>query len=74
MFIHFLYKDKDMIEEKTMKAGQAAALIGVSQPTLMRWVKEGRAPAPVVRYGKVVRFDVAAVEALLQRMRGGVAA
>lgn len=63
-----------MLEEKTIKAVQAAALIGVSQPTLMRWVKEGRAPAPVVRYGKVIRFDLAAVEALLQRMRGGVAA
>ncbi len=63
-----------MIEEKTIKAGQAAALIGVTPPTLMRWVKEGRAPAPVVRYGKVIRFDVAAVEALVQRMRGGVAA
>ena len=63
-----------MLEEKTIKAVQAAALNGVSQPTLMRWVKEGRAPAPVVRYGKVIRFDLAAVEALLQRMRGNVQA
>lgn len=63
-----------MIEEKTIKAGQAAALVGVAPATLMRWVREGMAPAPVVRYGKVIRFDVTAVEALLQRMRGGVAA
>lgn len=61
-----------MSEEKTIKGGQAAALVGVAPATLMRWVREGMAPAPVIRYGKVVRFDRAAIEALVQRMRGNV--
>ena len=43
--------------------GQAALILGVSESTLMRWVKEGRIPSPHY-LGTTARFSAEQVETL----------
>jgi excisionase family DNA binding protein len=49
-----------------------AAAVGVSRPTLDKFVKQGLLPAPVARRGTKLLWSREAVNAALERVRGGV--
>ncbi len=46
-----------------LDASQAAALCGVSRATWFAWQAAGQIPSPVLRRGRVVRWDRREIEA-----------
>lgn len=56
--------------DSLVTAQAVADRFGVTVPTVLKWVREQRIPC-VRASRKVLRFDLAAVEASLVRERGG---